>query len=211
MEQGGAEAIRDGVHRNGVTFVEYKGHRADYGTHRLPNGATFVGPSRERAIELLEERYGSGTERPGGGFLAMKKEADDVVPSKPCNEHLYNSLRNRAERRGAVVIRGGEFANKHLKKVGASASNMGDILIFRENPTTSDVLEEFFHLEQHYRGDYSELDGTEMFLRREIDAQKYLLSVSERVNIPKEEIEVTKANLARYEGDFDEYRKMQRR
>lgn len=46
-EHGDADEIRDGVHSNGVTFVECKGHKADYGTHGLPNGGMFVGPSRE--------------------------------------------------------------------------------------------------------------------------------------------------------------------
>lgn len=59
VERDDSEQIRDGVHRNGVTFVEYKGHKADYGTHSLPNGGTFVGPSRERAVELLKDRFGA--------------------------------------------------------------------------------------------------------------------------------------------------------
>ena len=35
-------------------------------------------------------------------------------------------------------------------------------------------------------------------LKREIDAQEYLLSVAEKYKIPAEEIEVTKANLIHY-------------
>jgi hypothetical protein len=43
-----------------------------------------------------------------------------------------------------------------------------------------------------------------MVARREIDAQKFLLSVAERYNIPISETELTKRNLARYESDLRE-------
>ena len=37
-----------------------------------------------------------------------------------------------------------------------------------------------------------------MILRREIDAQNYLLSVSKRYNIPRSEVEQTRKNLKAY-------------
>ena len=46
-----------------------------------------------------------------------------------------------------------------------------------------------------------------MFLHREIDAQRYLLSMSERYNIPKAEIEQTEANLLYYEKRLDDMAK----
>ena len=42
----------------------------------------------------------------------------------------------------------------------------------------------------------------EVWLRREIDAQKHLLSLSEKYKIPQEEIEVTKGNLEQYEAEL---------
>lgn len=78
--------------------------------------------------------------------------------------------------------------------------------MLRGDATASEVLEEVFHFQQDQRGDYSDLDWETMFLRREIDAQRYLLSVSERYNIPKAETEQTKENLLHYEkrlGDIE--------
>ena len=72
----------------------------------------------------------------------------------------------------------------------------------RPDASTSEVLEEVFHFKQNLRGDYSDAPVDEMVTRREIDAQKFLLSVAERYNIPRSETELTKRNLARYESDL---------
>ena len=42
-----------------------------------------------------------------------------------------------------------------------------------------------------------------MTVRREIDAQRYLLSVARRYNIPESETEQTKMALAEYERRLD--------
>ena len=44
-----------------------------------------------------------------------------------------------------------------------------------------------------------------MILLREIDAQKYLLSMTKRYNIPRSEVEVTKANLLDYGRQLELY------
>lgn len=124
---------------------------------------------------------------------------------KTVNEHTYNFVRNRIERNGGVVIRGGEEANRHLDSVGADASSFGDVVMFRDNPTVSEVLEEECHFFQQKRGDYGYECAEKMILLREIDAQKYLLSMTKRYNIPKSEVGVTKANLLDYERQLELY------
>ena len=74
----------------------------------------------------------------------------------------------------------------------------GRYILFQDPPTTSEVLEEVLHFKQDMRGDYSDIGGEEMILRREIDAQNYLLSVSKRYNIPRSEVEQTRKNLKAY-------------
>ncbi len=74
----------------------------------------------------------------------------------------------------------------------------GRYILFQDPPTTSEVLEEVLHFKQAMRGDYSDIGGEEMILRREIDAQNYLLSVSKRYNIPRSEVEQTRKNLKAY-------------
>ena len=70
------------------------------------------------------------------------------------------------------------------------------------------MLEEVYHFRQDLRGDYADLPQDEMVTRREIDAQNYLLGVTERYRIPDSEVEQTKRNLAGYEADL---RKMEAR
>lgn len=132
--------------------------------------------------------------------LARKKVEDNPRASiKPVNEKLYSSQVNYAERHGCAVIRGGEIAEKRLGKENDAAYSMGGrYILFQDPPTTSEVLEEVLHFKQDMRGDYSDIGGEEMILRREIDAQNYLLSVSKRYNIPRSEVEQTRKNLKAY-------------
>ena len=115
------------------------------------------------------------------------------------NEALYNSQKNYVERHGGVVLRGGEEVERHLDSVHADASHIGGAILPRENATTSDVLEEVFHFQQDIRGDYSDRPDKEMGILREIDAQRYLIDVAERYNIPEDETRQTRAALAEYE------------
>ena len=136
---------------------------------------------------------------------ARKKRADENgQPRKPVNEHLYNSLKNKAERHGAVILRGSDDVHAHLESRGVLASSVGDIIMLRADATTSEVLEEFFHLEQHWRNDYSELPNKEMQIRREIDAQMYLIRVARRYNIPSEETSLTLRNLRDYQKQLED-------
>ena len=73
----------------------------------------------------------------------------------------------------------------------------------RDEATVSDVLEEMYHAEQDRQNKYGTVLTEEVLLRREIDAQKYLISVTEKYKIPAEEVEVTKANLAMYEEKLE--------
>lgn len=112
----------------------------------------------------------------------------------------YNKVTRDFVKNGGVIIRG-EDAERHLQKQGAYASYItgGNIAFIRNEATVSDVLEEMYHAMQDRKGFFSEYPLDEMNIRREIDAQKYLLNVSEKYKIPQEEIEVTKRNLGMYE------------
>ncbi|OFK24996.1 hypothetical protein [Olsenella sp. HMSC062G07] len=117
---------------------------------------------------------------------------------KPVNESLYNAKKNYVERHGGVVMRGGEDVERHLDVVGADASHLPGIIMLRERPTTSDVLEEVFHFQQEERGDYNEYGAEVRRLLRERDAQKHLIGVAERYNIPESETRQTELALEYY-------------
>ena len=117
----------------------------------------------------------------------------------------YQKLTRDFLRRGGVIIRG-EEAERHLDKQGAHASYMwgGNVAFFRDEATVSDVLEEMYHADQDHAGAYNSYPQNEIVLRREIDAQEYLLSVVEKYKIPIEETEVTRRNLEQYRKDLED-------
>jgi DNA repair exonuclease SbcCD nuclease subunit len=61
-----------------------------------------------------------------------------------------------------------------------------------------------YHAEQDRAHMFGEIIDDEVYLRREIDAQKYLISVTERYKIPSEEVNVTEKNLELYEKRLEE-------
>ena len=115
----------------------------------------------------------------------------------------YSKLTKPFLKNGGVVIRGKE-AEKHLEKQGAYASYVvgANAAFIRDDATVSDVAEEMFHAKQDRKKIYSEYSVSEMLTRREIDAQNYLLSVTEKYKIPISEVETTKKNLAYYEEEL---------
>lgn len=149
-----------------------------------------------------------------GAALARRKPTEAEVrreKMKPVNEALYNSQKNYVERHGGQVQRGTEEALQHLRVMDVDAIYVmgAQTIYFHERPSTSEVLEEVFHFKQDVRGDYSEYGIGLARTLRERDAQRYLLEVAERYNIPKEETEQTRKALEEYlkdlrEAGFDE-------
>ena len=129
-------------------------------------------------------------------FLRRKRAADGhEIIDKP----TYQKLTKSFIKAGGIIIRGEEAA-KHLKISGAYASYMtgANIAFIADDATVSDVIEEMYHAKQDKTNMFGKLNY-EVLLRREIDAQKYLISVAEKYKIPSEETEVTKQNLKHYE------------
>lgn len=124
----------------------------------------------------------------------ISPEGRKVIP-----EALYNKLIDPVIKTGGYVERGTEFAERHLHNMGAYASHLAGVLFFRKDATISDVLEEVYHYNQERGTKYLKYFGEEQVVRMEIDAKKYLLSVSEKYKIPPEETELTRQELQVYE------------
>ena len=120
---------------------------------------------------------------------------------KPANPAFLAARKKEVERNGGAISTG-EDVTRYLNSRGADAANFGEVIMLREDATLSEILEEEFHFNQHRRGDYAEHGQEEMRIRREIDAQKYLLDVAKRYKIPRIETEQTKAALAMYEEEL---------
>ena len=131
-----------------------------------------------------------------------RKSVDNV---EIIDEATYNKLVRKVEKNGGVVIRGTEEVEKHLAMNKSTASCIGDVILFSENATISDVLEETYHFEQNLIQMNYRKPAKERLLLNEIDAQKYLLSVADKYHIPDSELDVTRENLANYEKALEEY------
>ena len=112
----------------------------------------------------------------------------------------FNKITRKFVKNGGIIIRG-EEAERHLKSVGAYASYIpgANAAFIRDDATISDVLEEMYHAQQDRVKKFGELIGEITIIKREIDAQKYLLKVAKKYKIPEAETEVTKKNLKYYE------------
>lgn len=117
------------------------------------------------------------------------------------DQPTYNKLTKKFLRNGGVIIRG-EEAEKHLQKVGAYASYIPgiEVAFIRDDARVSDVIEEMYHAKQNRSNMFGPLDEPLTLLKREIDAQKYLIKVKYKYKIPIKETNTTKQNLAYYEG-----------
>ena len=118
----------------------------------------------------------------------------------------YNKVTRSFIKNKGIIIRG-EVAERHLDGLNAYASYSrgGNYAYIRDDATVSDVLEEMYHAMQDRTNMFGNYCEDEMVLRREIDAQKYLLSVIDKYKIPQSETDVTLANLKDYENQLVEY------
>lgn len=122
---------------------------------------------------------------------------------KPANPAFLKARIKEIERAGGTVWMDDE-ATRYLNAREADAATLGDVVALRHDATLSEILEEEFHFHQYKRGDYTECNDDELLLRREIDAQRYLLDVSTRYRIPRMEADQTRAALKRYQEELDE-------
>ena len=176
-----------GRHANCDCLIEY-----DPGTGKTETVRNYHLGSKNR--EALLRRDADEMQR-----RRIGRDGQEII-DKP----TYRKLTRDFERQGGVIIRG-EEAERHLKSVGAYASYIvgGNAAYIRDDATISDVLEEMFHAMQDRKGHFVFVPTPEVILRREIEAQEYLLSVSEKYKIPTEQREITRENLRWYQRELE--------
>ncbi len=136
-----------------------------------------------------------------------RKSGNSREGFKLISDETFNNLTIAARKKGAVIIRGTVEAEEHLEKLGAAASNIGDVLIFRKDVCISEVLEETYHFEQNLtKMNNDKLEPLRSILN-EIDAKQYLLGVADKFKIPRNEIELTRRQLQSYQRQLEEYQK----
>ena len=113
---------------------------------------------------------------------------------------VYNRIIEIVKRHNGKVMRGDPEVVEHLDKMKADASQIGGVLLFRSDPTISEVLEEVHHFNQDRMGLNADKSEELRQVLNEIDAKKYLLDMTEKYKIPEEEVEETRRQLEHYQN-----------
>ena len=148
-------------------------------------------------------REGLKFEGNGGIIFTRAKRPNRRIGSEGqqiIDKPTYNKLTKAFIKHGGI-IQDDDEAVEHLRRSGAHAAYLPslNVILVSTEATVSDILEETYHAEQDRTHMYGEFVTDEVLLRREIDAQNYLISMKDRYKIPDEEIQETRANLAKYE------------
>lgn len=133
-----------------------------------------------------------------------KKDEPDY-PFKELSSTAFDNLTIPARLKGAEILRGTDEVIEHLKKRNASASTIGNCLLFGKKVCASEVLEEVRHYEQNLT--YMNDDKAEPLrtLLNEIEAKEYVLNNAKKYNIPRNEIEFVTKQLEWYKEQLKEY------
>ena len=119
------------------------------------------------------------------------------------SDKRFDDLTISARKQGAVIIRGTEEVEKHLDKMNASASTIGNMLLFRQNVCASEVLEETFHFTQNL-GRVNDDKGEPLrTILNEISAKEYILENSKKYKVPRNELELVKKQLEGYRKQLE--------
>lgn len=135
-----------------------------------------------------------------------KKDADARKNFRFISDEAFDRLTIQVKKKGAIIIRGTEEVEKHLDDMGAAASNVGDVILFRKNVTISEVLEETHHFEQNRLGMNDDKGEPLRTILNEIDAKKYIIENADKYHVPRVEVEHIKRQLKSYEKLLSEHK-----
>lgn len=175
-------------------------------------GKTYLVPAsmnyREWYAKYVKSDGKTVAKEAGSDIIEMTRKADDPRANlKFISDTTFDNLTISAKKKGALIIRGTKEAEEHLEKVGAAASTMGDILIFRKDVCISEVLEETHHFEQNFAKMNDDKGEPLRTILNEIDAKQYLLDNAAKYKIPRNELELTQKQLESYQKQLETYKK----
>ncbi|MBO5198051.1 MAG: phage minor capsid protein [Lachnospiraceae bacterium] len=190
-----ARSRRKATEREYIDFSKQMGLRQQRERLAAPKS---VSKSTEKAVAKLDN----------SDIMELQRKVDDSRKNfKFITDETFNNLTITARKKGAVIIRGTKEAEEHLEKLGASAANIGDVLIFKKDVCISEVLEETYHFEQNISKMNDDKGEPLRSILNEIDAKQYLLDNADKYRIPRNEIELTERQLKSYKQQLEEYQK----
>lgn len=154
-------------------------------------------------VKNLEKLHSSDIMKPKEIFRKMDDTREGF---KFISDKTFDKLTIQARKNGAIILRGTKDIEEHLDKMGAAASNIGDVLLFRKNVCVSEVLEEIYHFEQNKVKLNNDKKEPLRTILNEIDAKQYLLDNASKYQIPRKEIELTQKQLESYKNQLKKYK-----
>ena len=141
-------------------------------------------------------------------IIELKRKFDNSRKDfKFISDKTFDKMTIEARKNGATIIRGTKEVEDHLDKMGAAASNIGDILMFRKDVCISEVIEETYHFKQNKMLMNNDKSEKLRSILNEIDAKQYILDNASKYKIPRNEIELTEKQLKSYQKELEKYQK----
>ncbi|MDD6857211.1 MAG: hypothetical protein PUD71_02415, partial [Lachnospiraceae bacterium] len=142
------------------------------------------------------------------GIIELNRKLEDSRKDfKFISDKTFERLTIEARKNGATIIRGTNEVEAHLDKMGAAASNIGDILMFRKEVCISEVIEETYHFKQNKMQMNNDKTEKLRIILNEIDTKQYILDNALKYKIPRNEIELTERQLKSYKKELENYMK----
>ncbi len=181
-----------------MTYGEWKKKYID-----LKNDSEYQNAKVRAGVKNIEKLHSSDIMKSKEIFRKMDDTREGF---KFISDKTFDKLTIQARKNGAIILRGTKEVEEHLDKMGAAASNIGDILLFRENVCVSEVLEETYHFEQNKVKLNNDKKEPLRTILNEIDAKQYLLENASKYQIPRKEVELTQKQLESYKNQLKKYK-----
>lgn len=136
----------------------------------------------------------------------LAREDDARKGFKFISDERFATLTIEARKKGATIIRGTKEVERHLTDMRASASTLGDVLMFKKDVCVSEVLEETFHYLQNVNKVNDDKGEPLRSILNEISAKEYIIENAEKYKVPRNELELVKRQLREYKRQLEEYR-----
>ena len=174
----------------------------------IPAPDTSLGT--EETLAAFEESYQKAIENAAkDGILnqteMFAKEIDARKDFSFISDQRFNSLIIEAKKNGAMIIRGTEEIEQHLERQNASASTIGNLILFKEKVCVSEVLEETYHFMQNKHNVNDDKGEPLRTLLNEISAKEYILENAQKYKVPRKEVELIKKQLDNYKQQLKEF------
>ena len=139
--------------------------------------------------------------------MFRKKGALTDTNRKAVSEETFRRMTIGVKKAGATVVRckQGDEWFKHLERNNATASCIGDVLVFRSDATVSEILEETHHFIQNVNGLNSDKESKLRTILNEIDAKTFILNNARKYSVPRSEIETVREELKKYTDELIKY------